>query len=119
MFSSRMVNNAIGKGSFMVWHAHIIHTLPYIDMWTCSYIYSYAYTCAHGIANAMRLHVFDYHICMLNRSTLLDNMKRQLNVFVGSMHKLLYISSDFHGPRMLQRGPEFSPNYIINYLIIT
>ena len=32
------------------------------------------------------------------------------------MRKLLYLSSDFCGPRMLQRGSEFLLNYIINYL---
>ena len=41
------------------------------------------------------------------------------NIFTGYMHKSIYISTDFQISEGLRRGPEFSHNYTIDYVIIT
>ena len=38
------------------------------------------------------------------------------NVFAGYTRKILCIFTDFQVPERLQRGPEFSHNYLIDYL---
>ena len=40
-------------------------------------------------------------------------------VFAGYICKSIYIPTDFQVPESLCRGPEFSHNYTIGYIIIT
>ena len=40
-------------------------------------------------------------------------------VFAGYIYKSIYISTDYQVSERLCRGPEFSHNYTIGYIIIT
>ena len=106
MLSSRIVNSVIGKGLFTV-GTRARYTLLYIVM--CQVIAIYSSMCTWHCVSQETSHVWIALLCW-------TTWKAAYNVFAGSMYTLLYISlyySDFHGPQMLQRGPEFSPNYII------
>ena len=54
-----------------------------------------------------------------NGSTCQRKQRATFNVFAGYVRKSIYISTDFQISKGLRRGPEFSPNYTIDYIIIT
>ena len=52
-----------------------------------------------------------------NGSTCQRKQRATFNVFAVYVRKSIYISTDFQISEGLRRGPEFSPNYTIDYLI--
>ena len=50
-------------------------------------------------------------------ATLVRGSNTASKVFIGYMHKLLYVFTDFQVSEMLQWGPKFLHNFIIDYTI--
>ena len=84
----------------MLYHEYGIHSAIYIEH------------------QSRKNYITQEHVWSSSGSTSQKTNQATSKVFFRYTSKLIYIVTNFHVSDEFHRGPEFSYNYIINYLII-
>ena len=78
------------------------------------------------IGRGMMYAIYSTRLALLNFIHGITSVKRTrkvrhsaFNVFSGYMRQILYLLTNFQVSERLHGGPEFSGNYLIDYIIIT